>query len=541
MAAARPFVWHNATGSLNRTTARAEGIALQGPASSNDHAPTNHLMKRDALCSSLQIKVADRIIHQMLSGVGASWHSILHPPVSHGGSAFGGTPPNTPEHEQFWASLERHAEWLGLKFIRAEMDWRQWQPERGLFTWDSAEMQILYRILSWAQRHGSDVMLQSMWINTRWMAFPEYRHDPALVQVSAPADLDAFADGWVILLRELIERRGYTCIRWINLVNEPNFYWWLLPPDIGKQQDRARQTRYLADALRKVRLAIQTANLPVKIMGPDFTDLPLIKNLSAEPWWAHVDDVDFHSYCSCFDWEDPEFMPATGAYRMGERLAQTLANYRTETRAAGRGLFLTEFGTQTYGCKADDPAPGSFKASLKDTELLVRCLNLGLDGFNHWSFANRGDQDGQWQFVDTWDTQWKHWLAEATPHRDAYYVLGLATRHLPQRAQILATEVQGGEAQGYQRVWAAAVRSPWDESLTVLIVNDAEQSWHARICGLGLSNNMMKLISAKGASPQDLRYERIAMNQGAADLSLPMFSLTILTDRPLAMDEPGRW
>jgi len=499
-------------------------------------------MKSSASAGPLTIKVSDHLAHQMLSGVGASWHSILHPPISHGGSAFGGTPPVTPQHEQLWASLEEHASWLGLKFIRAELDWRQWQPEKGRFTWDSPELKILDRILRWAQRHGSDVMLQSMWLNVEWLTFPEYRHDPALTQVSAPADLDAFAAGWVELLRELIERRGFTCIRWINLVNEPNFYWWLVPPDNGVNQDRAKQTLYLAEALRKVRAAIQAANLPVKIMGPDFTDLPVIEKLSAEPWWPHVDDVDFHSYCSCFDWEDATAQPAASAYHMGRRLEQTLAKYRLETKTAGRGLFLTEFGTQTYGYKADDPAPGSFKASLKDTELLIRGLNLGVDGFNHWSFTNRGDMDGQWQFVDTWNRQWKHWLDETTPHRHAYYVLGLATRHLPHRAKILATEVSGGESEGCQRVWAAAVRSPKDASLTVLVVNDAEQSWKVRLQVAGRTRDLKKLSSTREVAPENLlQYEDLPMQSGAVELILPPFSLTILTDTPLAPDAPGRW
>jgi len=499
-------------------------------------------MKHFATSNPIQVIVSDEITHQMSSGVGASWHSILHPPVSHGGSAFGGAPPVTPQHEKLWLSLEKQAAWLGLKFIRAEMDWRQWQPDHGRFTWDSPEMIILERILSWAQRHGSDVMLQCMWLNVEWLAFPEYRHDPALTQVSAPANLDKFAEGWVTLLRELIKNRGYTCIRWINLVNEPNFYWWLIPPDTGAIQDRARQTRYLAKALRKVRAAVQAAKLPIKIMGPDFTDLPMIAKLSTEPWWPYVDDVDFHSYCSCFDWEDPRTLPAVGAYQIGDRLAQTLVKHRAETTAAGKGLFLTEFGTQTYGYKADDPAPGTFKASLKDAELLIRALNLGIDGLNHWSFANRGDQDGQWQFVDTWNRQWKHWLDEAAPHHDSYYVLGLATRHIPYRAKVIATEVLGSELYGCQRVWAAAVRSPKDASLTVLIVNDAEQIWNTWLNLPGLNKAIAKLTSTAGAAPAAmLRYETVSVQDQRAELTLPPFSLTLLTDTPIATDSPGRW
>ena len=85
-----------------------------------------------------------------------------------------------------------------------------------------------------------------------------------------------------------------------------------------------------------------------------------------------------------------------------------------------------------YGRQGDDPTPGSFRASLKDTEMLIRSLQLGVDGVNHWSFVNRGDLDGQWQFVDTWERRGdKGWLADALPHEPSYYVLGLATRHVP--------------------------------------------------------------------------------------------------------------
>ena len=496
----------------------------------------------DSATAEVSISITKTVRHRMASGVGASWHSIIHPPVSHGGSAFGGSPPVTPMHEKLWQSIERQADWLGLKFIRAEMDWRQWQAERGKFTWDSPEIGILERILSWADRHDTDVMLQCMWPNVEWLAFPEYQGDPALSQASAPADLDAFAEGWVILLDELIRKRGHKSIRWINLVNEPNFYWWLIPPDSGADQNRERQVAYLAEAMEKVRAAISKANLPVSLMGPDYTDLPVLANLADEPWFAQVDDVDFHSYCSCFDWEDPKQQAASWAYRMGERLEQTLVKYRAQTAAAGKGLYLTEFGTQTYGYAADDPAPGSFKASLKDTELLIRALNLGIDGCNHWSFVNRGDADGQWQFIDTWDRQWKHWLEEAVPHLGCYQVLGIATRHLPQRAELLDSRVRGGELDACQRVWAAAARSPKDGSLTLLVVNDATRAWNVRLTVEDAGGEFHRMTSTADAGlEQVLTYHPVSFVAGVTELILPPFSLSVLTDQPIPMDAPGRW
>jgi hypothetical protein len=514
---------------LATSTLLARSEPAAGPAS--DPAP-----------GAVSIDVGDRVLHQMRSGVGASWHSIMYPTVGHGGSGFGGTPPVIPRHEALWRSVERHAEWLGLKFIRAEMDWRQWQPEKGSFTFDSPEMAILERILSWAQGHGSDVLLQCMWPNVEWLAFPEYRRDPALVQASAPCDLEALAQGWVALLRELIGRRGHSCIRWIHLVNEPNFYWWLVPPDTGAHQDRRRQALYLAEALRAVRAAVRAAGLPVRVMGPGWTDLPVLDGLGGEPWWPHVDDVDFHCYGACYDWEDPRAVPASWAYRMGERLDATLPRYRVETAGADRGLFVTEFGSQIYGWKSDDPAPGSFRSSLKDAEFLVRALNMGIDGANHWSFTNRGDMDGQWQYVETWDRAWKQWLGDAAPHRDSYFVLGLATRHIPHRARVMAAAVSGGVAEGRQRVWAAALRSPRDSGLTLVIVNDADRPWPLRVSLPGGRGGLVKLSSTAGAPPESiLRYEPVASAGAAAETSLEPFSLTVLTDSPLSATGPGRW
>ena len=71
---------------------------------------------------------------------------------------------------------------------------------------------------------------------------------------------------------------------------------------------------------------------------------------------------------------------------------------------------------------------GEILRKFGDTELLIRCIQLGLDGLSHWSFVNRGDLDGQWQYIDTWGLWPKLWLKEAKPHPWCYYVLGLATR-----------------------------------------------------------------------------------------------------------------
>jgi len=58
----------------------------------------------------------------------------------------------------------------------------------------------------------------------------------------------------------------------------------------------------------------------------------------------------------------------------------------------------------------------------------------------------------------------------------------------------------------------------------------------------GPAGTLAKLSSTAGARPEAvLRHEPVAMAGSAAELTLEPFSLTVLTDSPLAADGPGRW
>jgi len=110
-------------------------------------------------------------------------------------------------------------------------------------------------------------------------------------------------------------------------------------------------------------------------------------------------------------------------------------------------------------------------------------MNVGVEGFNRWSFVNRGDLDGQWQLVDTWDRQGKKLLATFRPHANAYFLYGLLARFTAKHSAVLNCRVEGGREGELRRVFAAAVRSPKGH-LTLLVVNDGkadyEVSFHVR-------------------------------------------------------------
>jgi len=168
------------------------------------------------------------VTNVMHGGIGASWHAIETPiPNSNGrpqgGSAWGGNP--RVSDDERWRQLEAHADWLGLDWLRVEVEQRMYEPEEGTFDWDNSEMRILYRILDWCDRRGADVLLQQMWANVEWNTFPEWRSNPMRVVHSGPASMEAFGEGLAELVDHLVRRRGHDSIRWLGIVNEPGHEW----------------------------------------------------------------------------------------------------------------------------------------------------------------------------------------------------------------------------------------------------------------------------------------------------------------------------
>ena len=473
----------------------------------------------------------DAVVNTMRGGIGASWHAIEQPiPGTHGGSGWGGYPP--ADDRAAWAQIGRHARWLGLDWNRVEFEQRIYEPERGQFSWDNPEMKILYRILDWCQKNRADVFLQQMWGNVKWNTYPEWRDDPATRVHSAPVDVQAFADGLATMVEHLVKKKGYTCIRWLCLNNEPGygFSWWQEPPDKAMMPYRA------VELVRKALDAKGLANIP--ICGMDITT-PAPPKYKTRPFEVsdQLGAYDFHSYSENFDWCTNGLMAAADL---------ATAEWTAGTHKEGKAFFLSEFGTMANGWGADHPGPGSFNSALKDAELVVRRLNAGVDALNRWSFINRGDLDGQWQFIETWDRANKKLLKEFTPHPNTYFLLGLLPRFIAKHSDVIECRVAGGRVGEWQRVFAAMLRSP-NGSLTLAVVNDAPNAFDLAVDFRGLPGRR-KLhrysVSQSERDRADLKIEpqqtfSLAKNAATFQDRIAPMSLTIYSTHKLAHSDDG--
>jgi len=469
----------------------------------------------------------------MRGGFGASWHAIEQPiPVegdrSHGGSAWGGNP--SADDTAAWRQIYEHADWLGLDFVRVELEQRMFEPEQGRFTWDSPEMRILYRILDWCRDRHADVFLQCMWGNVEWNSFPEFRGDPIKRVHSGPYSMEGFADGLAALVKHLLSAKGYTCIHWLCINNEPGYdwSWWQRPPN---------EPMPLRDGLAAVRRALDRQGINVPLSGPDWTDLPELKPEKVD-FDQFIGAYDLHSYYAGFDWHPG------GGYTMAVA-EQRLADWRKWSAERGKPLFLSELGTMIYGWRGSDPGPSTWEASIKDAELVVRALSLGVDGFNRWSFVNRGDLDGVWQMIDTWDPQKKMLLKKITPRPNAYFVYGLISRFTAKHSSVLACERTGGQLDGTNRVFAAGLKSPAGQ-LTWIVVNDAPREWAAQFSLKGGEGHALHKYQVTGEQKDrpdlqidPLRTVRITRGSAAFSDRLPPMSITIYSTWKLAHPTSG--
>jgi hypothetical protein len=293
---------------------------------------------------SIKINVNTNVtVYQMRGGMGASWHVITDVlplnnekykipvrEVAPLGRAYGAMPPVSDTTA--WEQIKYHASWLGLNFVRVELSQKSYMPQKNQFEPNSGEMLALYNVLDWAEQNGADVFLQQMCSNVELNAFP--RIHPLL---SAPKDLDAFVNAIATLLEHLTKVKGYTCIKYFCMTNEPSGgtwgYWWEYGENSGK----------IEDAWARLKQEFDNCGITVPISGPDWTDLPPF-NESKLAFTENLGAIDIHSY--------------QGVKPEGE---ETLRKWAYWAHKQNKPFFLTEYGNMNLGWGNDDPNQNRLK------------------------------------------------------------------------------------------------------------------------------------------------------------------------------------
>ncbi|MFN8255318.1 MAG: cellulase family glycosylhydrolase [Bacteroidales bacterium] len=472
---------------------------------------------------SLKLTVdASLVVSQMKGGIGASWHAMVNEiplenekydyPVriiNPRGSGYGANPPLTDTLA--WKQLYNHASWLGLDFLRVELSQRMYEPQREVFDWDNEEMKVLYKILDWCQANDADVFLQQMWGHVEWNAFPGVH--PLL---SAPKSLDDFANGIATLLEYLTKTKKYTCIKYFCITNEPPGgtwgYWWSYGSGSGA----------VTPAWKKVRETLDSRGINIPLSGPDWTSLP--------PFDASK--IDFDDFIGAYD------IHSYGG--IGNKDEMIMYDWVRWAHKHKKPFFISEFGNMNLGWGGTNEGPKTFAASLSNAMDVVKGMNSGVDGFNRWSFVNRGDLDGQWQLVKTFDIDKKVHLSEITPEKTAYYGFAMLSRFQSKYASML----QWHTDYCIDGIKPTAFKNS-DGSIVILIVN---QNLEESPVNLGITGIDPKTVfylyqlTEDAVSLSSFKLEpiqKLTSWKKEKQLKLPGASITLLTTRLLKNDEDG--
>lgn len=484
----------------------------------------------------VNIKIAAALpVRVMRGGIGASFHAIgaalpgrKPDGDSWSGSESGGNPDAGDDRK--WKELLKYADWLGMDWCRVELEQRMYEPDRRVFDWDSHEMRVLYRILDWAEQRGVDVFLQQMESDVAWNAYPGNAEDSLRRYRSAPYSIPEWAYGLGELLDHLMRQKAYTCIRWVSVFNEPGH------DGFSSSQDSNMKSVPIALALKALREELDHRGIAVSISGPDWTDLPDLKPDDVD-FDAYIGAYDLHSYDAVFD-----SVMQLGGYSLTEA-EERMSRWAKWAHTRNKPFFISEFGTMAYGWGHWDSGPACYQSGLKNASLVVRGINAGVDGFSRWSFTNRGDLDGQWQLVRTWDIDQNKLLDRFLPQPNAYYQFAMLTRYLPKYCGVLTTRVEAPFFPEDRKVVAAALRTP-KNNLTVLLVNESDRVVDVNIDLEGLPAPVLLQRYAftremEDRSSVDLRSDRSIEVSRALSDRVPPMSIVVYSTYSLNAEDLG--
>ena len=463
---------------------------------------------------------ASKPIHTMKGGMGASWHAIsADPPLNNEkyaiparekasrGSAWGGNPPFNDTIA--WQQITDHASWLGMNFVRVELSQRMYEPERLQYEWENEEMQALYNILDWAEANDVDVFLQQMWMNAEWNALPGIHP-----LISAPKDLDDHANSIATLIEYLTLKKGYTCIKYFCMTNEPPGgtwgYWW----EYGENEG------HINDAWARLKAEFDERNIKIPISGPDWTDMPPFEAEKLE-MTVNFGAIDIHSY--------------HGVTKEGEA---NLARWAEYAHVEGKPFFLSEYGNMNLGWGGDDPNQKSFDAAISNACDVIRGLRAKVDAFNRWSFTNRGNLDGQWQLIRTYDIPNQKYLQIIEPEPEAYYGFGIISRFLSKYSTVIESISNTND----EELMAIGLLSP-EKEISIIVVNTGNIPKNIGLKIQNINQNTLNhyLVTRDMVNEPDFKLEPVAKFTELRNIktTLPARSISNITSYDLRQEDKG--
>lgn len=429
-----------------------------------------------------------RVVEKSMVGFGVEWEYE------------GDRPEWNVENEMWlrrWPEMVRRVDLMRPSILRVMHDARMYGAIRdGRFVadYDSPRLRALYQILDLARERQIPVVLGEWWLA------PE---------IAGPLGGMA-GDGWaeqavVPFLRYLRERRGYTNIRWFNLMNEPSattsFSEWKC-------------------AILHLHRSLKAAGLEgvIRIMGPDgpgdWDDW--VSKTAADPDLQQaIGAYGYHLYAHL---KDDKWLPSLVAGRLegGELRVKREQVNRLDPAGFQKPFIMGEAGiddgnvgdTQThrerfeYGVWMADYAAQSIRAG--QAGMIAWCLDDAMHaGGSHGRLGLKG-----WGFWNSLAGT-EGYAAEEFDPRPAFYAWALVCRHFPAGSSSIACPASPDDSVRF----AAAIRP--DGGFSGMLVNEADRP---RVVEIRFARKDL----LKGEDLLEFRYQRNLLEGNSAAVFKPV-------------------
>ena len=338
---------------------------------------------------------------------------------------------------------------MRLGLTRIFVPWETWNPslDYKTFTWQSDEMKSLYKTLDLYEGLETKVIL----VTVDWSENPPWK------------DTEASASAVLGLLEHLIKDKGYSCIEFWTLTNEPELtYEWL---------NKMTFEDYV-EVHRLVKKGLEEKDLSIKIIASDEVESPEWFEKTLKSLSGTADAFSSHAYLYPDEMEE-------------------LSDFFTErVDAAGDApFFLCEFGFRgsDFGVRHNSLMQ-DYEYGLLTANLAIEALNKGVSAASIWCLhqirlIDEIDQEGgKMMRIGLWAYKDKDW--QPFP---IFYLYNLLTRFIRPDSMVLETRVTLSD-----ELKCACVS--YDGRYTLLIVNPTDITKEFLIKGIERETKVKKFI-----------------------------------------------
>jgi hypothetical protein len=336
--------------------------------------------------------------------------------------------------------------WMKMPIVRIMM-LAKWcySPEKG-YDFENEDMKLLYRHLSFCQANGIDVMISDWGIEPEWLRISNIEN---MAHVRYSEIVGEYMD-------YLINKKGFTCIKYFGLVNEPNYE----VGDFGKW----------AIGLTNVYYVFKERELldRIKIVAPGQSNDKNWFFSTVDVLQKKIDVYDMHLYA----WKDQAL---TGGVFND---IKELWNYAQQKDSAfdGKMFFVTEAGMRDGQSAEVSTNIDSFYYGVFMVDYAIQAVHAGANAVLAWMLDDNSHPDFKWGL-------WRN-KKNGMNFREWFYSWSLLVKNFPKGSKVykvrsrsieiraLAAKINSGKNGG----WSFCVVNLGDKPAKIQIKVDGEKS-----------------------------------------------------------------